>query len=267
MTMSGAQASLIPQQPPQERRGWRAAAAAADGLSNVGRSGSVGVLMPIFNEVRTLDSILEKVLAQPCVQEVVAVDDSSNDGSWERLQEWTRRDNRIRIARHDRNRGKGAAIRSALAQASAPYVIVQDADLEYDPADYPLLLDPLRSGQALVVYGSRLAGGARAGMGWCHLWANRLLTRAANLITGLRLSDEATGYKMFCRDLLLELNLQEEGFGFCAEVTAKLANRGVTIMEVPIRYRPRSRAAGKKIRWRHGWQALYCLLRYSIMAR
>lgn len=240
-----------------------AGAGAARGLSAAEAPACLAVLMPVYNEALTFDLTLERVLAQGCVKEVIAVDDGSRDGSWARLQQWSGREGRVRVLRHERNRGKGTAIRTALAQATAPLVVIQDADLEYDPADYPRLLEPILRGEAEVVYGSRFGAGAQAQTSRGHRRTNRLLTWAANRITGLRLSDEATCYKLFRRELLLGLELQEVGFGFCPEVTAKLARGGIRIVEVPIRYRARSRGEGKKIRWRHGLQALWCIVKYS----
>ncbi len=253
--------------------------------------------MPVFNEARWLDAILEHVLARPEVAQVVAVDDGSTDGSWAKLQAWPARDTRVRIVRHERNRGKGAAIRTALAHLSTPLILIQDADLEYDPADYPKLLAPILSGEADVVYGSRFVGrggscpsssngGAKvrlspeqrqewgsAGaspyhgtLSW-HTLGNGLLTWASNRLTGLRLTDEATCYKLFKREVLARIDLTEDGFGFCPEVTAKvgkLVRQGsVRLVEVPISYRGRSRADGKKIRLRDGLRALNCLWKYT----
>jgi len=233
------------------------------------RSGDTGgdrclaVLIPCYNECATVDAIFERVLAQPNVAEVIVVDDGSTDGTWQKLQSWPARDPRVRVYRQERNRGKGAAIRRALQEARAEIVVVQDADLEYDPSDWGPMVERIRSGQADVVYGSRFAPGARARTPWWHRLLNRLLTWVANRMTGLSLTDEATCYKMFRREVLLGLGLQEDGFGFCPEVTAKLAHRGVRIVETPIRYTVRSRVEGKKLRLRDGWEALRCLWRYS----
>ena len=247
--------------------------------------------MPVYNEARWLDAILERVLARPEVAQVVAVDDGSTDGSWAKLQAWPARDARVRIIRHERNRGKGAAIRTALAHLSTPLILIQDADLEYDPEDYPKLLAPILSNQADVVYGSRFLGPrgssssstlvGRDGVSpspisgtathgpspsW-HTLGNRLLTWASNRLTGLRLTDEATCYKLFKREVLARVELTEDGFGFCPEVTAKvgkLVRLGqVRLVEVPIRYHGRTRAEGKKIRLRDGLAALACLWRHS----
>lgn len=223
----------------------------------------LGVVMPVFNEVRTLGRILEKILLQPCVKEVIAVDDASSDGTWECLKGWEGIDPRVRLMRHERNRGKGAAIRTALEVARSEVVVIQDGDLEYDPSDYGCLLAPILRGETGAVYGTRLAGQGNAFMNPWHAWSNRILTAAANLLTGQNLTDEATCYKMVRRDILQGLDLKEDGFGFCPEVTAKLTSAGVRIQEVPIRYVARSRAEGKKLRFRHSLEAVVCLFRYA----
>jgi glycosyltransferase involved in cell wall biosynthesis len=219
--------------------------------------------MPCYNESPTVDEILRRVLAQPAVAEVLVVDDGSTDGTWDRLQAWPARDGRVQLARHPQNRGKGAAVRSGLALATAPVVVVQDADLEYDPADFARLLAPILAGQAQVVYGSRFAAGAPGRTAAWHRVCNGLLTAVANRLTSLHLTDEATCYKMFRREVVLGLGLQEDGFGFCPEVTAKLARQGVKIIEVPIHYHGRTRAEGKKLRLRHGLEAVRCLWKYA----
>ena len=247
--------------------------------------------MPVFNEARWLDTILERVLARPEVVQVVAVDDGSTDGSWAKLQAWPARDARVQIVRHERNRGKGAAIRTALAQLGPPLILIQDADLEYDPNDYPKLLAPIQRGAADVVYGSRFLGEGGSsssssssssipepesitrtrtrtnGISW-HTLGNQALTWASNQLTGLRLTDEATCYKLFKREVLDQIDLTEDGFGFCPEVTAKVGKlvrqKGVRLVEVPISYRGRTRADGKKIRLRDGLAALHCLWRHRV---
>jgi glycosyltransferase involved in cell wall biosynthesis len=229
-------------------------------------SAPIGVIFPVFNEHRWLDSILDRLFARPEVAQVAAVDDGSTDNSWERLQHWKERDSRLLVFRQPENRGKGAAIRTALEHLQTPLVLIQDADLEYDPADYPKLLAPIQRGEADVVYGSRFSAGANGNPKW-HTLGNRLLTFACNRLTGLRLTDEATCYKLFKRELLVGMNLQEERFGFCPEVTAKvsrLVREGTArLVEVPISYHGRSRAEGKKIQLRDGIAALYCLWKYS----
>jgi glycosyltransferase involved in cell wall biosynthesis len=229
-------------------------------------SEGIGVIFPVYNEVRWLDGILERLFGRPEVAQVAAVDDGSTDDSWEKLQRWKGRDSRLLVFRHSGNRGKGAAIRTALDHLRTPLVLIQDADLEYDPADYPNLLAPVQRGDADVVYGSRFSAGANGNPKW-HTLGNRLLTFACNRLTGLRLTDEATCYKLFKRELLVGMNLQEERFGFCPEVTAKvsrLVRAGkARLVEVPVAYHGRSRAEGKKIRLRDGVAALYCLWKYS----
>jgi glycosyltransferase involved in cell wall biosynthesis len=225
----------------------------------------LGIVMPVFNEERWLDTILERVLARPEVAQLVAVDDGSTDGSWAKLQEWPSKDARVLIIRHSQNRGKGAAIRTALAQLTTPLILIQDADLEYDPADYTQLLEPILRDEADVVYGSRFLAGTNGNPQW-HTLGNRLLTAACNRLTGLQLTDEATCYKLFTREVLDQIHLTEDGFGFCPEVTAKVArlirDGHVRLREVPITYRGRSNADGKKIRLRDGVGALRCLWKH-----
>lgn len=225
----------------------------------------LGVIVPCYNEASTLDTLLARVLARPETAEVVVVDDGSTDASSAKLEAWAARDPRVRVLRHDANRGKGAAIQTALPHLRSPFVVIQDADLEYDPDDYPNLLRPLLEGRADAVYGTRWGTGAYTKTPFWHRWGNRLLSWLARKITGLPITDEATGYKAFRRELLVRLELRESGFGFCPEVTAKLARLGARVVEVPIRYQGRTRAEGKKIRWHDGWGAVRCLLKYSRM--
>jgi glycosyltransferase involved in cell wall biosynthesis len=191
------------------------------------------------------------------------VDDGSSDNSWTLIERAALGDSRIVTRRHDLNRGKGAAVRSGLSLVSTAYVVVQDADLEYDSGDYPALLSPLLDGRAEVVYGSRFLDRTLLRTSWWHEAGNLMLTWATSLMTGLKLSDEATCFKAFRTDLIGRLALRENGFGFCPEFTAKVARMGVPVVEVPIRYSARSHSQGKKIRLRHGFEALWCLLRYS----
>jgi glycosyltransferase involved in cell wall biosynthesis len=236
----------------------------ADGALIPAQIACLGVVIPVFNEVATIDEILRRVLAQISVCEVIVVNDSSNDGTAECLGSWPALDKRVTVLSHSTNRGKGAAIRTGIAHVSAPVVIIQDADLEYDPHDYERLLAPIRADEADVVYGSRFAGVAKPATTWWHVLGNRLLTWTTNLVTGLRLTDEATCYKVFRRDVLASIELAEDGFGFCPEVTVKVSKLHVRIVELPISYRPRTRNEGKKIRLRDGVDALYCLVKYSL---
>ncbi len=223
----------------------------------------LSVIMPVLNEEATIGAILERVLAVPLEKEVIVVDDGSSDGTWQALQRYAAF---CTLLRHPRNRGKGAAIRTALPHVTGDIVITQDADLEYDPAEYPRLIQPIVEGRADVVYGSRLLNGRSPTAGLLFYLGGRFLTWLANLLYGLRITDEPTGYKVFRTEIIRGLNLQSEGFEFCPEVTALVALSGVPITEVPISYRPRSREQGKKIRWRDGWIAIWTLLRYRLAA-
>lgn len=220
----------------------------------------------MYNESRWIDELLARVLARPEVQQVVAVDDGSTDGSWDKLRRWSEGDARVRSLQHPVNRGKGAAIRTGLEHLESRLVLIQDADLEYDPGDYAVLAAPVLRGEAEVVYGSRFARG-RAGDAVWHRVGNRCLTWACNWLTGLRLTDEATCYKLFLREVLDRFELHEDRFGFCPEVTAKVAKRvregTVRLVEVPVSYHGRTLAEGKKIRLKDGLAALRCLWKYS----
>jgi glycosyltransferase involved in cell wall biosynthesis len=226
----------------------------------------ISVVMPLFNEAATVAQSIAEVLRQPSVQEVIAVDDGSTDGSGELIARLT--EPRIKLCRHERNRGKGAAVRTALSVATAPIVLIQDADLEYDPADYPRLLEPILSGKADVVFGSRFIGACahRVLYGW-HSVGNSFLTRLSNLANHVNLTDMETGFKVFRRDLLTRLSIEEDRFGFEPEITAKVARLGARIYEVPISYHGRTYAEGKKIRWLDGVSALRCIVRYGVLAR
>jgi len=223
----------------------------------------LGVIMPVFNEARTIDEILRRVLAQPSVCELIAVDDASSDGTVDLLRSWPQRDPRVRVLEHPVNRGKGAAIRTALAASNAPVVIVQDADLEYSPEDYVPMLDLILNDQADVVYGSRFSTRDKLSNSSWHIFGNRCLTWCSNLASGLNLTDEATCYKMFRRDVLKHIKVEENGFGFCPEVTAKVSKLGVRVREVPVSYHGRTVAEGKKIRIKDGWNALQCIIKYN----
>lgn len=220
------------------------------------------VVVPVFNERQTIDAILARILAQTCVAEVVVVDDASIDGTWERLCEQFSSNKRVSLLRHAKNRGKGAAVRTGLACVRPPYVIIQDADLEYNPADYARMLEKMQNGEADVVYGSRFTAGLRTNNPKWHTAGNWLLTWLVNLATGLRLSDSATCYKMFRREIIGQIELHEDRFGFCPEVTAKIARLKARVVEVPISYKGRTRAEGKKIGLWDGLDALRCIVKY-----
>lgn len=220
--------------------------------------------MPVYDEERTVGDIIQRVLAQPVVKELIIVEDCSRDDTWGALQEWPKRDARIRLFRHEINRGKGAALRTGISHATAPYVVVQDADLEYDPAEYHLLLGPILAGRADVVFGSRFAGGARRVLYYWHAVGNRALTTISNMTTNLWLTDMETCYKLFRREIIQKIVIEEDRFGFEPEITAKLSKLGVRIYEVPISYDGRTYADGKKIGWKDGFSALRCILKYGL---
>jgi len=222
----------------------------------------LSVVMPCYNEDATVAEQLKRVLASPWVHEVVVVDDGSTDGTRDILA--TIDDARVRVILHAANAGKGAALRTGLSQACADYVIIQDADLEYDPAEYGELMGPLRSGVADVVYGSRFVSSRphRVLYFW-HSVGNRALTLMSNMFTDLNLTDMETCFKAFRRDVIQQIDIEENRFGFEPEVTAKLARAQARIFEVGISYSGRTYDEGKKIGWRDGVRAVWCIVKYS----
>jgi len=225
----------------------------------------VAVVMPVYNEAATLEAAVRAVLAQPVVQEVIGVDDASTDGSWAVLERCAAIDPRLRLLRHDRNQGKGAALRTGFAQVRAPIVLVQDADLEYDPAEYAVLLGPILAGKADVVFGSRFQGsGAHRVLYFWHAMGNKFLTLLSNMLTNLNLTDVETCYKVFRREVLERIRIEESRFGFEIEVIAKISRLGVRLYEVPISYHGRTYAEGKKATWRDGLSALRCVVKYNL---
>ena len=222
------------------------------------------VLIPVYNEAATLAQVVEQVMAVEVDKEVIIIDDGSNDGTWQVVQDlaasWPET---IKPLRHTQNKGKGAALRTASEHISGDIVITQDADLEYDPADYVRLLEPFASPDVQVVYGSRnRRRNPRSSLSF--YWGGRFLSWLASLLYGANITDEATGYKLFRADLFRSLDIRSTGFEFCPEATAKVPLRGITIHEVAISYRPRSRTEGKKIRWQDGLIAILVLLRYRL---
>jgi glycosyltransferase involved in cell wall biosynthesis len=229
---------------------------------NTTAHGVLSVVMPCFNEEQTVKEILDRVLDSPLVGEVIAVDDASTDGTLAVLQAYD--DDRLLVLAQPVNRGKGAALRLGFEQATKPYVIVQDADLEYDPSEYPKVLAPLLSNEADVVYGSRFSGGdARRILYFWHTLGNRALTLASNMATNLNLSDMETCYKAFRREIIQSIDIEEDRFGFEPEVTAKVAALGCRVYEVGISYYGRTYDDGKKIGWRDGVRAVFCIVAYS----
>jgi len=216
------------------------------------------VIVPVYNEVAHLEELLQAVHASPVPKEIIIVDDGSTDGTREKLQSLAL-PNDVTIIFHEKNCGKGASIRTALDYARGEYVLIQDSDLEYDPGDYPLLLRPLQTGQANVVYGVRPD---RPERGLRFFFGAKLLTHLTNLLYGAGIHDEATCYKVFRRSLLQKVKLDCHRFEFCPEVTAKLCRMGARIEEIPISYHPRSAIEGKKIRHSDGLLAIWTLLRY-----
>ena len=221
----------------------------------------LSILMPALNEGRTISQVLDAVLASPVDLELILVDDGSTDRTWELMESRAAADPRVHAYRHRVNRGKGAAIRTALEKARGEVILIQDADLEYDPADYAHLLDPIRSGQATVVYGSRAFSSHTAYSYW-YVIGNRLVTLATNVIYNCYLSDMETGYKVMPRVVALSLDLQARGFELEPEITAKLLRSGQRIYEVPISYAARSRTEGKKLTAMDGVRAIRTLVRY-----
>ncbi|MDP3732698.1 MAG: glycosyltransferase family 2 protein [Candidatus Omnitrophota bacterium] len=220
----------------------------------------LSVIMPVFNEKDNILNIIKDIKKVPINKEIIIVDDGSSDGTVEILS--TLNDKEIKVYHHPINIGKGAAIRLGLFYARGDIIIIQDADLEYNPQDYLALVKPIISGEADVVYGKRQFESAKAK----HLryyWGGQLITNLANFLYGINISDEPTCYKVFRADILKQLKLHCIGFEFCPEVTAKIAKKGIKIFEVPISYNPRSMKDGKKIRWLDGLKAIYVLFKYK----
>ncbi len=226
----------------------------------------VTVVMPAFNEQTTIAASIARVLEQGFVRELIVVDDGSRDGTREVLS--TLADPRVVVIEHERNQGKGAALRTGISRATSDFVAIQDADLEYDPADLGLLLGPLRDGRADVVYGSRFAGSSehRVLYYW-HSVGNRFLTMLSNMATNINLTDMETCYKVFRREVIQAIRIEENGFGFEPEVTAKVAAMGCRIYEIGVSYSGRTYAEGKKINYKDGFRAIYAIGKYSWQAR
>jgi glycosyltransferase involved in cell wall biosynthesis len=227
----------------------------------------ISIIVPVFNERNTVENVVATVLAVniPLEKEIVIVDDFSTDGTREILAGFENRyAGRVRVFLHDKNRGKGYAIRTALRQITGDLVLVQDADLEYDPQDYPVLLAPIMAGRADVVFGNRFHGGQHRVLYFWHFQINQFLTLLSNVLTNLNLSDMEVGYKLFRREIIQKINLTSDRFGFEPEVTIKAARQKCRIYEVPISYHGRTYEEGKKITWKDGVAALYFLFKYGI---
>jgi glycosyltransferase involved in cell wall biosynthesis len=225
----------------------------------------ISVVVPIYNERATLREVLQRVLAVPLQLELLCVDDGSTDGSRDLLEELQTTYPQIRVILQPHNMGKGAALRRGIQESTGDFVLIQDADLEYDPSEYPVLLEPLIKGKADVVYGSRFMGGtAHRVLYFWHRVGNWILTLLSNAITNLNLTDMETCYKVFRREVIQAIQLEENRFGFEPEVTVKIAKRRLRIYEVGISYSGRTYEEGKKIGWKDGFRALWCLAKYGI---
>ena len=227
---------------------------------------TLSIVIPVFNEVNTIKEIIEQVravhLPQIASREIVVVDDDSTDGTRDLLVPY-KDQNAFKIVFHDRNRGKGAALRTGIAETTGSIVIIQDADLEYDPQEYPKLLAPLLAGKADVVFGSRFTGGeSKRVLYFWHSVGNRFLTTLSNMFTNINLTDMETCYKVFRGEVIRSIRIEEDRFGFEPEVTSKVARMGCRIYEVGIGYSGRTYAEGKKINWKDGVRAIWCILKY-----
>ncbi len=227
---------------------------------------TLSVIVPCYNEVETLEALVEAVRASPVPDvEIILVDDGSSDGTRELIRD--KLEARVeQVIFHEHNRGKGAALRTGFQAAHGDVVIVQDADLEYDPRDYPKLLEPILEGKADVVFGSRFAGGqSHRVLYFWHSVANRMLTLFSNMLTDLNLTDMEVCYKLFRREVIQGIEIEEDRFGFEPEITAKVAKLGCRIYEVGVSYAGRTYAEGKKIGWRDGLRAVWCILKYNLL--
>jgi glycosyltransferase involved in cell wall biosynthesis len=223
----------------------------------------LSIVMPVYNEDGTLDEIMRRVQAAPYDKEVILVDDASRDRSREIIQRLAQEYENIKVFYHERNQGKGAALRTGFAQVAGDVVIIQDADLEYNPEDYPALLEPIKAGVADVVYGTRMVGGRphRVLFFW-HYLGNRVVTTLSNMFTNLNLSDMEVGYKVFKAEVIKDIRIKSNRFGVEPELTAKVAKNRWRIYEVPIQYHGREYSEGKKITWRDGIAAVYHIIRF-----
>ncbi|MFM9910860.1 MAG: glycosyltransferase family 2 protein [Chitinophagaceae bacterium] len=233
----------------------------------------LSIIIPCFNEEKTIIPVLNKVLntilTTAMEKEIIVVDDASTDRSMEIILEFSKNHSCIHLCTHEQNMGKGACIQTALRKLTGAIVIIQDADLEYDPKDYNTLLMPIVEGYADVVYGSRFVGnGPHRVLFYLHTLGNKFLTSLSNLFTQLNLTDMETGYKMFRREILEQINLREKRFGFEPEITAKVSRiKDIRIFEVGIAYYGRTYKEGKKITWKDGFRTIYCILKYNLFAK
>jgi len=227
---------------------------------------TISIVIPVYNERETIQELIETVLRAPYQKEIILVDDGSSDGSRELIGQLAASHPEIKVCLHEKNCGKGGALKTGFAAATGDIVIIQDADLEYNPGEYPVLLQPILDGKADVVYGSRFAGhGAHRVLYFWHYIGNRFLTLLSNLFTNLNLTDMETCYKVFRREILGQFTITEQRFGIEPEITAKIAKiKGIRIYEVPISYYGRTYDEGKKIGWRDGVRAIWCIIRHNL---
>ena len=224
----------------------------------------LSVLIPVYNEATTIEHVVDRVRQIPASTEIIAIDDASRDGSGDVLERLRAAGRIHHLVRHPVNRGKGAAIRSGIAHATGDVVVIQDADLEYDPLDLPTLLGPIADGKADAVFGSRFQGGPHRVLYFWHSVGNSVLTLLSNMFTNLNLTDMETCYKVVRTELLKRLPLRSNRFGFEVEITARLSQAGARIWELPISYSGRTYAEGKKITWRDGFAAIFHVVRYNL---
>jgi glycosyltransferase involved in cell wall biosynthesis len=227
----------------------------------------LSIIVPVYNEKQTILEILQRIDRTPYDKEIIVIDDFSKDGTRDILRELetSAKIPSVRVLYHEVNQGKGAALRTGIAAATGDIVIIQDADLEYNPSEYGVLIQPILSGLADAVYGSRFLSGPHRVLFFWHSLGNRILTLLSNMFTDLNLTDMETGYKAFRRELFTKIHIEENRFGFEPEITAKVAKLRCRLYEVPISYFGRDYSEGKKITWKDGFAALYCILKYNLL--
>lgn len=226
----------------------------------------LSIIVPVFNEENTITELIQEIRKTPYSKEIIVVDDYSSDGTFDKLSRISAPD--LFVFRHDKNQGKGSAVRTGLAHSTGDILLIQDADLEYDPSEYPILLQPILGGKADVVYGSRFSGhGAHRVLYFWHAVGNKFLTTLSNLFTNLNLTDMETCYKVFTQEAISGITLYEKRFGFEPEITARFAQKKLRIYEVPISYHGRTYEEGKKINWKDGITSLICILKYNLIKR